>query len=192
VKGGEQTVKDALVPGEDKERRLEAWLLAYGDAVLRTCFVYLADRALAEDALQDTFLKVWRHMDSFQGQNASSPKTWIMRIAINTCKDYRRSAWLRHVDMSQIIEEMPQAVRAPDEDSHALFLDVMRLPAKLKQVILLYYYHNMTLTETAQTLHISRQAVQYRLKKAYKLLGQLPERSEEDEPEHPHPGLPER
>lgn len=182
-------MKSALVPSEEKASRLEAWFLAYGDAVLRTCFVYLADQALAEDALQDTFLKVWRHMDSFQGLNASSPKTWIMRIAINTCKDYRRSAWFRRVDMNQAIQEMPQALGAPDENSRALFLDVMRLPAKLKQVILLCYFHNMTQAEAAQALSISRQAVQYRLNKAYKLLGQLPERSEGDESEQTNPGL---
>lgn len=48
----------ASVPSEVREQKLEEWLTAYGDSVLRTCFVYLADRALAEDALQDTFVKV--------------------------------------------------------------------------------------------------------------------------------------
>jgi RNA polymerase sigma-70 factor (ECF subfamily) len=174
VKGGEQAVSGALVPGAQKEQRLEAWLTAYGDAVLRMCFVYLSDRTLAEDALQDTFLKVWRRMDSFEGRNEASAKTWIMRIAINTCKDYRRSAWFRHVDIP---------LSAPDttEESRALFMDVMRLPDKLKQVILLYYFHNLTMAETAEALGISRQAVQYRLNKAYQLLGDLPERSDQDE-----------
>ena len=100
---------DALVPGESRELRLEAWLTAYGDAVLRMCFIYLADRQLAEDALQDTFLKAWRRMDSCEARSGASAKTWIMRIAINTCKDYRRSAWFRHVDMEKAIEDIPLA-----------------------------------------------------------------------------------
>ncbi|MGI6688904.1 MAG: sigma-70 family RNA polymerase sigma factor [Christensenellales bacterium] len=171
----------ALVPGAQKEQKLEAWLTAYGDAVLRMCFVYLSDRTLAEDALQDTFLKVWRRMDSFEGRNEASAKTWIMRIAINTCKDYRRSAWFRHVDMAKAIEDMPLSAPDTTDESRALFMDVMRLPDKLKQVILLYYFHNLTMAETAEALGISRQAVQYRLNKAYQLLGDLPERSDRDE-----------
>jgi DNA-directed RNA polymerase specialized sigma24 family protein len=45
----------AAVPGADREQRLEQWITEYADAVLRTCFVYLSDAALAEDAMQDTF-----------------------------------------------------------------------------------------------------------------------------------------
>ena len=172
---------DALVPGGSREQKLEAWLTAYGDAVLRMCFVYLADRHLAEDALQDTFLKAWRRMDSFEARGGASAKTWIMRIAINTCKDYRRSAWFRHVDMEKAIEDIPLAAPDVTGESRVLFLDVMRLPPRLKQVILLYHFHNLTMAETAEALHISRQAVQYRLKKAYQLLGGLPERSVLDE-----------
>ncbi len=174
-------MKNALVPSTKKEQTLEAWLTSYGEAVFRTCYVYLADRHLAEDALQDTFLKAWRHMDRFEGRNEASEKTWILRIAINTCKDYRRSAWFKHVDMAKAIEEMPLAAPDTTEESRALFMDVMRLPDKLKQVILLYYFHNLTMAQTAQALHISRQAVQYRLKKAYQMLGDLPERSVRDE-----------
>ena len=40
----------------DREERLTAWVCAYGEPILRTCFVYLLDRAQAEDAMQDTFL----------------------------------------------------------------------------------------------------------------------------------------
>ena len=87
------------------EVQLEAWITEYGDAVLRMCYLYLADRTLAEDALQDTFMKVWRGMDG--RRNESSAKTWILRIAINTCKDYKRTAWLKHVDRSIAIEDLP-------------------------------------------------------------------------------------
>ena len=62
----------ALVPSEVRRQRFEAWVAEYSDAVLRTCYVYLADIAAAEDALQETFLKVWRNMDSFEGRNGSS------------------------------------------------------------------------------------------------------------------------
>lgn len=160
----------ALVPGEVRRQRLEAWVAEYSDAVLKTCYIYLADMALAEDALQETFLKVWRNMDGFEGRNGSSAKTWILRIAINTCKNYRSAAWFRRVDRSRVFEELPPAVTGVTDASRDVFFEVMQLPGKLKQVVLLYYYHGMNMAETAEILRISRAAVQKRLKKAYELL----------------------
>lgn len=156
------------------EVQLESWLTEYGDAVLRMCYLYLADRALAEDALQDTFVKVWRGMNG--RRNESSAKTWILRIAINTCKDYKRAAWLKHVDRSKAIEDLASADTT--EESRALFLDVLQLPAKYKQVILLYHFHKLTMAETAEILHTSRSTVQNRLHKAYALLRYQPEGSD--------------
>lgn len=45
----------ALVPGDEKKKRLEAWMETYADAVLRTCWMMLSDRALAEDARRTLF-----------------------------------------------------------------------------------------------------------------------------------------
>ncbi|MBO5501664.1 MAG: sigma-70 family RNA polymerase sigma factor, partial [Clostridia bacterium] len=65
----------------------------YGDAILRFCTLQLRDVKLAEDAAQDVFIKAWKAMDGFQGR--SSEKTWLYRIAINTCRDYQRTGWFR-------------------------------------------------------------------------------------------------
>ena len=81
----------ASVPSEI---RLKEWISRYSDDVLRTCFVLLSDQSLAEDAMQDTFTKAWKNMSQFEGRENASPKTWLMRIAVNTCKDYRRTQWL--------------------------------------------------------------------------------------------------
>ena len=153
-----------------KEARFSAWMTEFGDDVLRTCLCYLGDRALAEDATQDAFLKVWRKMDGFARRGGASPKTWITRIAINTCKDYRRMPWRRHVDLAHALEALPPASTPADEEERLLTLDVMRLPDRYKQPILLYYVHDMTMEEIAQALHISRASVSARLQKAYALL----------------------
>lgn len=171
----------ASVPSEVREQQFEAWLTEYEDAVLRTCYIYLGDRMLAEDALQDTFLKVWRNIDRFEGRNGCSIRTWIMHIAINTCKDYKRTAWLRHTDLSQSIEDLPLTSHDVSEESRALFLDVMRLPGRYKQVILLYHFHGMTMAEVGETLYISRSSVQHRLQKAYACLRYQPEGSDLNE-----------
>ena len=63
---------------------LERLMNTYGDELLRMCFLYLKDYQLAEDAVQDTFLKAMKSYQFFQHQ--SSEKTWLTRIAINCCK----------------------------------------------------------------------------------------------------------
>ena len=92
------------------EIRLKEWISRYSDDVLRTCFVLLSDRTLAEDATQDTFLKAWKSMGQFEGRHDASPKTWIMRIAVNTCKDYRRTQWLGKRNRVRSIDELPESI----------------------------------------------------------------------------------
>ena len=72
---------------------LERLVAQYQGAVLRTCYLYLCDRSQAEDAVQETFLKVYRNLDSFRGE--SSEKTWILKIAMRTCYDMNHSGWSR-------------------------------------------------------------------------------------------------
>ena len=161
---------NAAVPGAVREQRLEQWITQYADAILRTCFVYLRDATQAEDAMQDTFLKAWKSMEQFDKRNGHTERAWLMRIAINTCHDYHRSKWFRHVDMTKALESLPPRFGTVLPEDHSLLMDVYNLPEKYKRVILLYYYQEMTLEETAQALAVSRSAVHKRLMKAQGLL----------------------
>ena len=151
------------------EHILENWVNVYSDQILRVCFLYLSDYALAEDALQDTWVKVWKAL----AQGSALPeneKAWLMSIAINTCRDYSRTAWFRHVDRRAALEELPEAILSCVQPDHSLSMTVMRLPAKNKQVVLLYFYQGLTLEETGKALGLSRSCVYRRLKKAEELL----------------------
>lgn len=161
---------NTAVLGEVHEKQLEEWIAEYSSAVLKLCFVYLADTEMAKDAMQDTFVKVWKHMGQFQNRHELSEKAWIMKIAVNTCRDYKRTAWFRHIDLRKSVDELPETVAPTPEISRELFMDVMNLPAKYKQVILLHHFQNLNQSETAQALGISRTSVAKRLKKAYGML----------------------
>ena len=143
---------------------MERLVLQYQQPLLRTCFLYLRDRTLAEDAVQETFLKAYRSLASFRGE--CSEKTWLMKIAMNTCCDLRRAHRLRSIDPRRIPELLPQAAEpfAPAEEE--LVTQVIQLPRKLREVILLYYYQDMTVTEIAVSLGISQSSVSGRLKRA--------------------------
>ena len=150
------------VPHRDEDFR--NLVTDYGDCLLRMCYLYLGDKMLAEDAVQDTFIKAYRNWEYYRGE--SSEKTWLTRIAINICKNYRRTAWLRLVDRTVT----PDSLREPEvlvvyEDSEVVRA-VMKLPAMYKEVILLCYYQELSAQEIADALKISRDAVFARIKRA--------------------------
>ena len=160
----------AEAPGMTREQRLSQWIEAYSDAILRTCFLCLSDRGQAEDAAQDTWIKAWKRLDDCERLGIGNEKAWLLRIAINTCKDYRRTAWFRHVDRGQALDALPPRMTAAEPRDRTLTLTVMALPDRYKQAILLYYYQGLTMQETADALGLSQSTVQRRLKKAEELL----------------------
>lgn len=163
-------MEHAEVPGMNPEQRLSQWIEQYSDTILRTCFLYLSDQSQAEDATQDTWIKAWKHMKDFDRHGIVNEKAWLLRIAINTCKDYRRTSWFRHIDKGQALEDLPPRLLSVEPEDHELTMLIMELPERYKQVILLYYFHGLTMQETADTLGISQPTVQRRLKKAEELL----------------------
>lgn len=162
----------AEVPSMNREERLSQWIDAYSDAILRTCFLYLSDQTQAEDALQDTWIKAWRYMGEYERKGILNDKAWLMRIAINTCKDYRRTAWFRHIDNRKALDELPSRLLQVEQEDHSLSLMVMELPDRYKQVVLLHYFQGLTQRETAEALGLSPSAVLRRLRSAEALLKQ--------------------
>ena len=160
----------AAVPGTASEAKLREWIDQYAAVILKTCFVCLSDRTQAEDAMQDTFIKAWRHMDDLGRKGIRNEKAWLLRIAMNTCRDYRRTAWFRHVDARVALEGLPPRMMEATEEDHDLMLTVCGLPDRYRQAILLYYYHGLTEQETADVLSVSLSSVHRRLKKAEALL----------------------
>ena len=74
------------------------------------------------------------------------------------------------MDLSRALDELPAHLTAILPEDRLLMLDILRLPAKYKQVLLLYYYQDLTLEEISETLQMSRSTVHHRLKKAETLL----------------------
>lgn len=162
---------------ESREQALVRLMQIYGDSVKRMCCVYLHDLPSAEDAAQETFIKAFEHMEPLLAGEIRSEKAWLMRIAVNTCKDMLRSSWLRHIDRRKTIEELPLSVSPANEERIALTQAVMALPPKLKDIVLLHYYQGLNLRTCAQILGISAPTATRRLAQAQKKLQKELERS---------------
>ena len=162
TKGGRAVAQDP------RREWLEGALARWEKPILRLCFAYLGDTALAEDAVQETFFKAWKHYDRFRGE--ANEKTWLMRIAMNHCKDQLKSAWFRNNDRSVSTDSLPEGAVPFEERDDTVTRAVMSLPPKLKEVTLLRWYQGMALEEIVKVLRAPRSTVNYRLRKAKEML----------------------
>ncbi len=157
---------------------LDHLMQQHGSRLLRLCALFLRDASLAQDAVQDTFLKAFKHFDHYRGE--ADALTWLTSIALNVCRDYRRTAWFRHVDMRQDADTLPHSADFPYPDD-TVIQEVTKLPDKYREVILLRYYQNMKQKDVALALHISDRTVRKRLQKANAILRERLKEWYEDE-----------
>lgn len=166
-------------PGEAEER-MGGLMAAHGDALLRMCYLYLQDEEMARDAVQETFLKACRKWNSFRGE--SRALTWLTRIAINTCRDMRKTTWFKLFDRRVALESLPEPAYIQRFRDDTVLQTVAALPEKYRVVILLYYYQELTQDEIAKALGLPLPTVKTRLLRAKaQLRTQLKGWFEEDE-----------
>lgn len=157
-------------PDQTQLDRLDRMVQQYEKDLLRICCLYLRDWSAAEDVVQETFLKAFRNLDSFRGE--SSEKTWLIRIALNACRDYRRNAWFRYIDSRVSITDLPVSSDPPGPEHVELTLAIMKLKPKYMEAVLLYFYEGYSMKEIGEMLNITEAAVSGRLQKAKQKLRQ--------------------
>ena len=151
-------------PDPDLEQIFTELVSSHQTSLLRMCYLNLHDTGLAEDAVQETFVKAYRALPGFRGE--CSMKTWLMRIAINTCRDMQRGSWLKHISRTVSLDQLAEPSESFSEDALAVNIEIARLPVKLRETVLLYYYQNMKIEEIADILGIAVSSASERLKRA--------------------------
>ena len=137
----------------------------YATDVLRVAYYYLGDRQRAEDVTQDVFVKL---IVTKPALVSGKEKAWLLKVALNRCRDLWRGAWFRKVVLGHPAFEL---FPAEDEvgriaDSAALAEAVNQLPQEFKEVVLLHYYQGYGVTEIAEMLEIAEGTVSSRLSRA--------------------------
>lgn len=114
----------------------------YADMIQRICFYHLKNQADTEDVVQTVFLKYMLYEKPFC--DAEHEKAWLLRVAINACKDFLKSFFRRNVVSIDIINEIEAQV---PEDHREVLEAVLSLPEKYKDVIYLHYYEDYSAAE---------------------------------------------
>ena len=155
----------------------------YREKVFRLSFSMLRDRAMAEDATQDIFLRVWRALPGFAGQSALS--TWIYAISKNAClselRKRRPTVSLDQNDDDDSYNPAVAALAAPDADDSATvsvgqLLD--QLPERYRQAVVLFYMEDKSYEQTAASLGLPLGTVKALLHRARKRLIELTREAE--------------
>jgi len=112
----------------------------------------------AEDIFQDVFLKLSIKMPEFKSQEHE--KAWLIRVTINCSNNWLKSAWNRkNVALNE-------AIHFESKEREDIYFEVMKLPAKERTIIHLYYYEQFKISEIADILHISENSAKSRLYRA--------------------------
>ena len=149
----------------DRAALVSAWYAAYFQDAVRLCRFYLGSQADAEDAAQETFLKLWRKLDTFENRTCRSARAWIMKTAGNTCRDHLRKPFRRCEDRTVTPEDLAVRGDVPSADRE-LRIDLSRLPEEYRTAVMLVYGRGLTVQETAQRIRVSKATVSRRLEKA--------------------------
>lgn len=159
----------------ENQAELTRMMQTYGTQLLRLCTLYLKDRMLAEDAVQETFVRAWRA----DFRQECSEKTFLTRIAINICKNYLRTPWHTRRASAEPLDQLTTQI--PDVDD-TLLRAVLSLSQAHRAVILLYYYQGFSVNEIAEILSIPSATVSTRLFRAREKLRSMLKEWYYDEP----------
>lgn len=149
----------------DRDEQFSDFVLAQRAGLLRTATLLTAgDRHLAEDLVQTTLTKLYVAWPSFQ--RADNPLGYTRRVLTNALTDERRRAWWRR---ERATDELPEVART--DQHHEPIADDLRqalrdLPPKMRAAVVFRYFHDLTVSETAEALGCSEVTVKSQTSRA--------------------------
>ncbi len=136
----------------------------YADTVTRICYMNLENRADAEDAWQNVFLKLYGSPAMWE-KPAEELKKWLVTVTLNECRDIKRKLFHRnHYDIDSL------QVSVEQDFDFGLIEKIRSLPVKYAQPIILFYFEGYSVKEISVILSEKENTVKSRLKRGRELL----------------------
>jgi RNA polymerase sigma-70 factor (ECF subfamily) len=176
----ESTIIDRFKKGD--KAAFEELVLKYQDRIYNLCRHMLGNAHDAQDAAQDTFIKAHRNLTKFKPE--ASLYTWLYRIAVNTCLDYKKRPFFESLfQNSDKGEEFnvegpsegpsPERLYESKQIGYALQKGLKQLSLKLRSVIILKEIEGLSYEEIAEALETSVGTVKSRISRARDELREL-------------------
>lgn len=131
----------------------------------------------AQDAAQDVFLKAYGSLKAFKPD--ASLYTWLYRIAVNTCLDYKKKSRPEQTEDDSVIDDLASTEPSPEqhyqskEIGQSIQLALQKLPEQLRAAIVLKEIEDLSYEEIAKVLHTSIGTVKSRISRAREELRRL-------------------
>jgi len=142
----------------------------YSNKIYSKCISLLKDEAMAHDATQDVFMKIFLNLAKFSERSKFS--TWVYSITYNYCIDFIRKKKKEKNIFSDELENAPEQVEDVS-DNELLEIEVSRLKVVLqnipigdKAILLMKYQEEMSIKEIAEALDKSESAIKMKIKRA--------------------------
>jgi len=150
--------------GEDLIRQLYA---EHGRSLLAYATRLTGDRAAAEDVVQETLVRAWKHVDDLQNDGKGSVRGWLLTVARNLVTDRARARAARPQEVPEPAEGVPTPSVERDHaqgvvDSMTVLGAMDGLSTEHREVLVEIYYRGRTVAEAAKTLGVAPGTVKSR------------------------------
>jgi RNA polymerase sigma-70 factor, ECF subfamily len=151
---------------------------SYSRALYGVTFKMVNDNEVAEDILQEVFIKIWEHIDKYDASKGTL-FTWMINITRNSCRDYFRS---KHYQIQKLVSENSfENMNTDNKNPHVTYQDenyelnelTQRLEPKYKEIIDLVYIFGYSQEEVSKMLDLPIGTVKTRSRTAIKILREL-------------------
>ena len=133
----------------------------YGDSVKRVCMVYLKNSTDTEDIFQNVFIKYATRSPQFESDEHE--KAWVLRVAINECKDFLKSFYKRNIMPTRPDLLIHQQTTSLSTERSKVLEAVLSLPRRYREVIYLFYYEDYSAVKIAEVLNKNANTIYTRL-----------------------------
>lgn len=139
----------------------------YTPYLLKMSYLYVKDRHIAEDLVQEVFVKIYQKYG--EELSLENPKGYLVQMTVNRCRDYFRSWHYRKMQVMDLWTSNERAHNASSK-SNEVIEHVLMLPLKYREVVILHYFDEQGTAEISTILKIPIGTVKTRLQKARQLL----------------------
>ena len=148
----------------------------YRSMLFGTAYLMIRDRGLAEDAVQEALIQMWKHLPSLRLH--SSFKAWLVRIVVNEVKQQFRKKQIPTVPLeqaSEVTDDLDKAETAmiQNEESQHLRQALGMLPLEQREAVVLRYFSDLTVPEIAVVMGQREGTIKSRLSRALSHLGEI-------------------